>query len=150
MKKTTPLILLAALMLFAACKEYSEHVVRGTLYTDSTMTTPIAGDTLTFRESTDMDRYAGSKYLGQAVTDAHGRWAFQYIRGLDNPYMQQPADAKFQMVEYYLLITCGNDTLSWEFAGTYNGSSSDTLNLWPGKWQHPFWWDPQPDTTSSN
>lgn len=150
MKKTILPAFAAAVLLLAGCTPYSEQVVRGTLYTDSTMTTPIAGDTLTFRESTDIYSDASSTYLGQAVTDAQGRWGFQYIRGYQNPYMQQPAGAKLSMVEYFLLIIRGSDTLYWNFAGTFGDGRNDTLTLWPGKWQHPDWWDPQPmpDTTA--
>lgn len=144
--KLIPLLLVA--MLFAACKPYSEQIIRGTLYADSTKTTPLAGDTLTFRESNYMEPDADSKYLGQAVTDARGRWGFQYIRGYDNPYMHQPAGAKFSFEEYFLLITRGNDTLYWDFAGNFNNSRNDTVVLWPGKWQHPDWWNLQPDTTT--
>jgi hypothetical protein len=145
-QKLIPLLLVA--MLFAACKPYSEQIIRGTLYADSTKTTPLAGDTLTFRESNYMEPDADSKYLGQAVTDARGRWGFQYIRGFDNPYMQEPAGAKFSMVEYFLLITCGSDTLYWGGAGSFSSRNNDTIDLWPGKWQHPDWWYQQPDTTA--
>ena len=144
--KLIPLLLLA--MLFAACKPYSEQIIRGTLYADSTKTTPLAGDTLTFRESNYMEPDADSKYLGQAVTDARGRWGFQYIRGFDNPYMQEPAGAKFSFEEYFLLITCGSDTLYWGGAGSFSSRNNDTIDLWPGKWQHPDWWYQQPDTTA--
>ncbi len=144
--KLIPLLLLA--MLFAACKPYSEQIIRGTLYADSTKTTPLAGDTLTFRESNYMEPDADSKYLGQAVTDARGRWGFQYIRGFDNPYMQEPAGAKFSFEEYFLLITRGDDTLYWGGAGSFSSRNNDTIDLWPGKWQHPDWWYQQPDTTA--
>lgn len=145
MKKT---LLIVAVVLLAACKPYSEQIIRGTLYADSTKTTPLAGDTLTFRESFEIYPDADSKYLGQAVTDARGRWGFQYIRGFDNPYMQEPAGAKLTLTEYYLLITRGSDTLYWGFAGNFSSSNNDTIDLWPGKWQRPDWWYPQPDTTT--
>lgn len=136
-----PLLLVA--LLFAACDPYSEHIIRGTLYADSTKTTPIAGDTLVFYESDYIEPHADSKYLGYAVTNAQGRWGFQYIRGFDNPYMQ-PTGAKLSMVEYFLLITHGSDTLYWE----YIGGNDEGIEVWPGCWQHPDWWDPQPDTTA--
>lgn len=139
--KLIPLLLVA--LLFVACDPYSEHIVRGTLYADSTKTTPLAGDTLVFRESDYMDYNVDSKYLGFAVTDAQGRWGFQYIRGFDNPYMQQPAGAKLSMREYFLLITHGSDTLYWE----YIGGNDEGIEVWPGCWDHPGWWDPEPDTT---
>ena len=90
MKRKT-LLIVASVLLLTACNSYSEQVVRGTLYTDSTKTTPLAGDTLYFRENTDgIYPDASSAYLGYAVTDAQGRWGFQYIRGFSNPYMQEP------------------------------------------------------------
>ena len=145
MKRTTiTFTLLAVALLFTACNDYSEHFVRGTLYADSTKTTPIAGDTLVFRESDYyIDPDADSKYLGYAVTDNRGRWAFKYIRGFDNPYMQEPAGAKLSMIEYFLLIIHGNDTLYWGHAG----SNMENIDIWPGCWQHPSWWDPEPADT---
>ena len=134
MKRTT-LLIVASVLLLTACNSYSEQVVRGTLYTDSTKTTPIAGDTLIFRESTDgIWSGASSTYLGYAVTDAQGRWGFQYIRGFQNPYMQESSNAKMSYVEYFLLIKHGDDTLFWDYVGTFRSGNGDTLDLWPGKW----------------
>lgn len=141
---TAAAILGGALCLLAGCNPYSEHVMRGTLYTDSTKTTPIAGDTLTFFETSWIERDAQDNYLGQAVTDSRGRWGFQYIRGFKNPYTSRPAGAKMEIEEYFLLIVRGHDTLYWQSVGR----SKDTLALWPGGWRHPEWWDPQPDTTT--
>ncbi len=135
--------LLLVTLLFAACDPYSEHIIRGTLYADSTKTTPIAGDTLVFRESDYIEPTADSKYLGCAVTDAQGRWGFQYIRGFDNPYMQEPSGAKLSIREYFLLILHGDDTLYWE----YLGGNDEGIEVWPGCWQHPEWWNPEPADT---
>ena len=151
MRKTVlSLVFIAVALLVASCEPYSEQVVRGTLYADSTKTSPIAGDTLIFRESTDgIGPYASSTYLGYAVTDAQGRWGFQYIRGFQNPYIQESSNAKMSFVEYFLLIIRGNDTLFWDYVGTFSSGNGDTLDLWPGKWQRPDWWYPEPDTTST-
>lgn len=141
MKRYPSLILLAAL-LFAACgKDYSYHEVKGTVYVNENMQTPKVNDTLTFRETNSGGPTAWSKYLGQAVTDQHGRFAFSYIRNLDNPYQQSPA-AKFQKEEYFLIIIdCDGDTLYYG-----NTSPSDKLELYPGCWSP--WWsndDPEPE-----
>ena len=130
-----PLVLLGIALLATACEDYSEHVVRGTLFIDSTKTTPMAGDTLVFYESEDYSE-RDAKYLGYAVSDDQGHWGFMYVRNFDNPYMQQPAGAKLSLPQYRLLITCGNDTLSWDYVDRGN-SDEGYLDLWPGCWHRP-------------
>ena len=141
MKKKVHLAMIATLLL-SACNPYSEHVIRGTLYADSTQTTPLADKTLNFYEGEAYYDFNGFKYLGHAVSDTQGRWAFQYIRGLDNPY-QQSSGAKLSMTEYEILITCDGDTL-------YSGSpDAQNITVYPGCWQNPYIHRPITDTTST-
>lgn len=135
--------LLFAALLTVACEGYSEHIIRGTLYTDSTKTTPIAGDTLIFRETKGLgwDDMNYGTYFGFAVTDAQGRWGFQYVRNFDSPYMQS-VGAKMTRPEYFLLITYDSDTLYWDDVYYCDG---DTIELWPGCWKNPM-----SDTTAAD
>ena len=59
-------------LLFTACEppEYPT-LVSGTLYTDSTLTTPVANDTVWF---CNIDK----EYLGHATTDSLGRFGFSF------------------------------------------------------------------------
>ena len=59
-----------AVMLFAAC-ERSEYTTRitGTLYTDSTLTVPVANDTLWFYECTYRGNSQDSVLIRHALTD---------------------------------------------------------------------------------
>lgn len=132
MKRNTFLIIMAAgLLLTAACNPYSEHVLKGTLYSDSTMTTPLAGKTLDFYEGADVWRdLVFDQYLGHAETDANGRWAFQYIRNLDRNSIKPVS--KLKITEYEILIVCDGDTL---YTGSADGSN---LNFYPGCWHNPY------------
>lgn len=141
MKKHHLIVPLLAVLLFASCDPYSEHVVRGTLYQDVDMLVPAANDTLIFRETDWEGRDAQSTYLGWAVTDSHGRFGFSYIRNLDNPYQQRPG-TKMTVQEYYLIIIHHDDTLYYGNANTLR----DTLQLYPGCWTAPWAYDqPQPE-----
>lgn len=110
----------AAMMLAVACvPDYSEHRLYGTLYSDSTLQTAVPGMQLNFRE--------GGIYLGSANTDAQGRWGFQYVRNVDNPYR----NAKLSMVEHFLVVTNNyNDTVAYTLVNHYN--SSDTITTFIG------------------
>ena len=59
-------------LLFTACEppEYPT-LISGTLYTDSTLTTPVANDTVWF---CNIDK----EYLGHATTDSLGRFGFSF------------------------------------------------------------------------
>ncbi len=134
MRKKLIIPLVAVVLLCAACDPYYERAMKGTLYNDSTLSTPLAGATLNFYEGEVVYRvdYADfDNYLGQAVSDAQGRWAFQYIHNFNNPYQQ--SNAKMSKIEYGVLITCNGDTL-------YVGSGNDqtALKLYPGCWHNPF------------
>lgn len=125
--------LLTITMMLTSCGGgYHEYEYRGVLYTDSTLTTPISNATLTFGETDGIYYNADRQLLGSAVTDRDGRWAFQYIHNLQNPYQNT---TKFQRTEYFLMITYGNDTVYWDILGNALG---DTLKLYPGRplrWQ---------------
>ena len=125
MKIKNILPLAAAVMLLASCADYSTHVLRGTLYEDSTMSTPLSGRTLDFYEHEEYsDFYGNGKYLGSAVSDEQGRWAFMYTRNMDTPHYPAPAE-KLQVIEYLVLIVSAGDTL-------YFGQTERNLNLYPG------------------
>ena len=89
MKHLLKLLPLAAAMLISACEGYTERMVQGTMYTDNTLTVPAVGEWLSFYETTDICLNAETHYLGRAVTDGEGKWAFQYIHNLDNPYRDE-------------------------------------------------------------
>lgn len=135
MKKSTLIIAMAVgALLVAACNPYSEHVLKGTLYSDSTMTTPLSGKTLDFYEG-EYSRIVYNTYLGHAETDANGRWAFQYIRNLDRNSLEPVS--KLSRIEYSVLIVCDGDTL-------YTGSADGVnLKFYPGCWHNPY---SHPDT----
>ena len=142
MKKITILPLLASFALLCSCNPYHEHVLKGTLYSDSTLTTPLAGDTLTFHDGEDL--YDCDNYLGQAVTDQRGRWAFQYVTNLESPNAARTG-AKFSMAEYWLVIVCGDDTL---YAGDGWDATRTNKTFYPGCWTDPFRrHNTEPDTT---
>ena len=79
--KHTPLLIIITLLLLGGCEmpEYPT-TISGTLYTDSTLTTPVAGDTVWFCDY--VSRYNDSslvgEYLGHAYTDSLGRFAFTF------------------------------------------------------------------------
>ena len=125
MKTRRILALVAAMLLLASCSDYSTHVLRGTLYEDATMGTPLSGRTLDFYEhEAYSDLAENGKYLGSAVSDDQGRWAFMYTRNVDNPHYPAPA-AKLSIIEYMVLIVSAGDTL-------YFGYANRDLNLYPG------------------
>lgn len=131
-----PLIAVAA-MLSTSCMGYEEHVLKGTLYADSAHTIPAAGDTLTFRAGT---RFDYDRYLGQAITDAQGRWAFQYIQNFANPHQNETETSSFYDE---VLIKHGADTL-------YTGwPDRNDIILYPGCWESEDY-GYTPDTTIRN
>ena len=83
--KRLPLILLVYMLLLTACSDTETYRLRGILYTDSTLTTPIPNATLTFGSG---EWYWNSTNLpidtlGQAVTDVQGRWGIAYNVAID-------------------------------------------------------------------
>ena len=121
-KRLIPLIAVAALMA-TSCRDYEEHVLKGTLYADSTRTVAAVGDTLTFRAGSD---YEYGRYLGQSVTDAQGHWAFKYIENIANPYQNETSNVRFYPS---VIIMHGHDTL-------YTGRPDrGELTLYPGCWR---------------
>lgn len=121
-KRLIPLIAVAALMA-TSCRDYEEHVLKGTLYADSARTVAAVGDTLTFRAGYD---YEYGRYLGQSVTDAQGHWAFKYIENIANPYQNETSNVSFYPS---VIIMHGHDTL-------YTGRPDrGELTLYPGCWR---------------
>ena len=117
--KTILLAALAAMVATACVPDYSEHMLYGTLYTDSTQQTVVPGVQLNFREN--------GAYLGSASTDNQGRWGFKYIRNVDNPYR----GAKLSLEEYFLVVTNNyNDTVAYTWINHNN--SSDTIKTFLG------------------
>lgn len=121
-KRLIPLIAVAALMA-TSCRDYEEHVLKGTLYADSARTVAAVGDTLTFRAGYDFEY---GRYLGQSVTDAQGHWAFKYIENIANPYQNETSNVRFYPS---VIIMHGHDTL-------YTGRPDrGELTLYPGCWR---------------
>ncbi len=125
MKKRGLIPLMAcATLLCMSCFGHKEHVLKGTLYADSAKTIAAAGDTLVFRAGT---RYDYDRYLGQSITDAQGRWAFQYIEDIENPYQNETGTRSYYP---YVIIMHGRDTM-------YTGRPDiGTITLYPGCWRN--------------
>lgn len=125
MKKHRLWGLSVAMLLLSSCHDgFREHVYRGLLFTDSTLATAFAGQTLTF--------YNNSSCVGQATTDDDGRWAFLWVENFIDPQLQMPA-AKWSVEPEILTICHGGDTL-------YHGSTivRDTMELYPGCWDGSY------------
>ena len=117
MKRRLFLPLLAAL-LATACTATELHIVRGTLYTDSTLTTPLAGEDLKFVLEKDS--------LGTIRTDNQGHFGFAFNVGID-PIARR--DAKLKIEYSWLYIIHQGDTL---YGNEYPQTDGDTLLLYPG------------------
>ena len=101
MRKTIPIISLI-ILLCVGC-ERSEYCtqITGTAYTDSTLATPIANDTLWFY---NYMWGAGSKCLGCSSTDSHGRFGFLFWN-VDIDQWDPHYESKFQFEEPRFIIT---------------------------------------------
>ena len=147
MKVETPnrmkhiLPLLVALLLFGAC-ERSEYTTRitGTLYTDSTLTVPVANDTVWFYNFTPWATNRDSTYhewlLGHALTDSKGRFGF-LDWNVDFSTYDPSYESKFKVDYGNFIIVHSTDTL---FCGKYSGWYIDLI-LYPGKNQIPHYYD---------
>ena len=127
MRKMVFVCLVAMVTMCSCVERYDEYEMRGVVYTDSTRTERVGGAELLFFE-TEGDVTPGRhlfKALGSATTDSEGRWAFGYIRNLENPYVNG-AKFTFEVLRRMLLITSGADTLYWNSTGR-----TDTLEVWP-------------------
>lgn len=96
--------MLSIVLCLASCIDDRQTFVSGTLYTDSTLTTPIAHDTLLFYWMHN------SKYIGQSITDDLGDFAISFWENgadtWDDTYL-----SKFQMDYPMFLIKYKGDTL---------------------------------------
>lgn len=92
-------------------------VLRGTLYADSTLTTPLAGDTLVV-----LDEHLGK--VGISLTDDSGHFAFSYwSNGID-----AKPEAKFKYEFPPVFLSHHGDTL-W---GGTSRSYHDNIVIYPG------------------
>lgn len=143
MKVETPnrmkhiLPLLAALLLLGAC-EHSEYTTRitGTLYTDSTLTVPVANDTVWFYDYTYHGNRQDSIPIGHALTDSLGRFGF-LDWNVDFTTYDPRYESKFHVDHGNFIIVHLTDTL---FCGVYSGWYKDLI-LYPGKNQIPHYYD---------
>ena len=106
-------------LLFTACEppEYPT-LVSGTLYTDSTLTTPVANDTVWF---CNIDK----EYLGHATTDSLGRFGFSFWN-----FDVTKTEYERRMNFYYTFFALyGQDTL---FRGRYRDEYKKLI-LFPGR-----------------
>ena len=130
-----------AVMLFAAC-ERSEYTTRitGTLYTDSTLTVPVANDTVWFynynRWATNQDSTYHEWLLGHALTDSEGRFGF-LDWNVDFTTYDPRYESKFKVDYGNFIIVHLTDTL---FCGVYSGWYKELI-LYPGKNQIPHYYD---------
>lgn len=107
------------LFLFTACEppEYPT-LVSGTLYTDSTLTTPVANDTVWF---CNIDK----AYLGHATTDSLGRFGFSFWN-----FDVTKTEYEWRKNLYYHFIALyGQDTL---LQGRYRDEYKKLI-LFPGR-----------------
>lgn len=131
MKRFIPI--LAALLLFGAC-ERSEYTTRitGTLYTDSTLTVPVADDTVWFFNYDLYANHQDSTYverpLGYAITDNAGRFGF-LDWSVDFSTYDPRYESKFHVEYGNFIIIHWPDTL---FCGVYSGWYEELI-LYPGK-----------------
>lgn len=133
--KHTPLILSLALLLFCACERYEYTTqITGTLYTDSTLATPIANDTLwffnykvTYQDS--IRTVVLTDTLTHAVTDGQGRFTAAWWN-FDIEQEIADYERKFQFADYpHYLIFYEQDTL---FEGHWH-ENYEQLVLYPHK-----------------
>ena len=120
--KQTPLFLILTLLLFTACEppEYPT-LISGTLYTDSTLTTPVANDTVWF---CDFNRPNG--YLGHATTNSLGRFGFSFW---NFDVTQSEYERRKGPYQFLFLALYGQDTL---FQGRYRDEYKKLI-LFPGR-----------------
>lgn len=130
MKHNLPL-LVAAVLLFGAC-ERSEYTTRitGTLYTDSTLTVPVANDTVWFYDYTYHGKHPDSILIGHALTDQEGRFGF-LDWSVDVSSYDPRYESKFKIDFGQFIIVHWPDTL---FRGEYSGKYNQ-LVLYPGKYK---------------
>ena len=130
MKHILPL-LVAAVLLFGAC-ERSEYTTRitGTLYTDSTLTVPVANDTVWFYDYTYHGKHPDSILIGHALTDQEGRFGF-LDWSVDVSSYDPRYESKFKIDFGPFIIVHWPDTL---FRGEYSGKYNQ-LVLYPGKYK---------------
>ena len=130
MKHILPL-LVAAVLLFGAC-ERSEYTTRitGTLYTDSTLTVPVANDTVWFYDYTYHGNRPDSILIGHALTDQEGRFGF-LDWSVDVSSYDPRYESKFKIDFGQFIIVHWPDTL---FRGEYSGKYNQ-LVLYPGKYK---------------
>ena len=130
MKHILPL-LVAAVLLFGAC-ERSEYTTRitGTLYTDSTLTVPVANDTVWFYDYTYHGNRPDSILIGHALTDQEGRFGF-LDWSVDVSSYDPRYESKFKIDFGPFIIVHWPDTL---FRGEYSGKYNQ-LVLYPGKYK---------------
>ena len=114
--RQTPLLFIAALLLCAACEEPEyPTTISGTLYTDSTISTPIANDTVWFYDFVwrGDDSSPAGHLLGHAYTDSLGRFGFTFW----NFDINQTQYEKRKGIYNSYLAIYGHDTL---FRGSYH------------------------------
>ena len=126
-----------AVMLFAAC-ERSEYTTRitGTLYTDSTLTVPVANDTVWFYDYTYHGKRQDSTPIGHALTDRIGRFGF-LDWNVDFSTYHPRYESKFKVDYGNFIIVHLTDTL---FCGVYAGWYKELI-LYPGKNQIPHYYN---------
>lgn len=122
MKKALYAVMTAVILLTAAsCGREQEYVVKGIFYTDSTMTAPMADQTLNF----DLNY---GRFTGTTKSDSEGKFAFACnTRGWGSGATQE----KLSYVEDEMMVCCGKDTLC--ITSIYSGSFTEEspLKLYP-------------------
>lgn len=116
-------LLLSVTLLLQSCHDF-QIIVRGTCYTDETLSTPMAHDTLTFF-------WDGSTApIGKSITDAEGRFGFSFWdNGADN--WDNTYQCKFHYDYGFFYIMHGEDTLKCLMA--HPNTNYEKLVLYPGE-----------------
>lgn len=113
----------ALLLSVAACNKPDLYSLRGTLYTDSTCSTPIAGAKLSF-----VGECFEGYVSGTSTTDGAGRFAFSYWQdGADAWEDNSVIRPKLSAVEYLVQISYNNEIL-W----ISEANDASNMRLWPG------------------
>ena len=119
--------MLLAGVLLAACVDTRTYYVRGTLYSDSTLSTPLIGHDINFVGEYD-------DTLGTVRTDSLGHFGFAFNPGID-PIVRR--NSKFVVVYPYLFVIHQGDTL---YGCEYPRIEDENLVLYPGCWVGRGYW----------
>lgn len=123
-----------AALLFVAlslqsCFDERQVVLRGRLYTDSTLAVPVPNDTIKFR-------WTDGVYIGCCLTDDDGNFGFSFWS--DGADKWDADQSKFSPNYGHFIAVCKNDTLAWFEANGY--AKYENLELYFGNNSDDMYW----------